>query len=1453
VGAPGGDASSAGEEVAQGEAAMLPLPGHWLRDQSMAFAATQLGGLDVLAEPRSVACIKVLADGDGLKRIQQGWVSDSTLSLISSIHQDYLCETKLVEIHGLCELAKHAEKLERVVSAAKEELKKRDNALIGDTQKKQVGSVADSPNRLLIWHAAYLLKHPSIPARQFLKWLRAVVPKVVPNAVEDKALGKDTWLGNVANWELETSRAQNLPIPERLQWIDRLHKTVLDAIGERGETAAVWWTRICMAYRSSLFCWPLLTVGKQRRGLSLPVLLHVNEDGQSLAGEYSSNPKGQEIYVKCDLPGRKQVRFLGFNGDWKKAFIIGMNAAKILWESQNRRLEHEDSAAYHRTQTASLDVDLGAACEIVASIYSRVDANRWQGFNKPEGNGFFLLEDRSAEAYWAQCVLGLLSRHEVPLGVCTGTIEFDEKQREFKMQGVAAVVEKLEYANRAGIPRVVIPDDYDDDGEGAPHHEKKGDKRELKDLLRTLDEKGTLTVDFAHNVRAAADMIQSSGWRHSIFIRTHRFRRTSDETKRRLHYRDVYKDEDPGRKNNLKPEQVEWYEKRKWFDNEAGELERLDKLLRPSDKAIHYVDGDQLSNKVPNASSEDILGKWAAWKDHQARTGATNGNAGPGFSVLALRTAEGDSDLRLWAAVAQMLNANAAADDWWEKFRWSNLEGAATLLAQLLREPNAISRNSFGSAPDLLMIIDDAGMTRKDPVFPTMFEHAFSDLLDPGGALDNALKGHETGVPDIRLRIIVVTNPQERQQTNSQKGVQLKNPDRDILERLAIFRFAFSRHAGFAMANFDRNDHAWVQRHDFDKVVKRLRKEELITIYRDILQLTPKARQLLKDHAASGDGSEKFMQESWWWLARAHRHAACALCPILYPPGFRITTGRDGQLEPENMLEAQWHLQQAYALLPPRFRSRWMDKKAKNDMLMPGDSQILLAHLHATQDWDTVLILRTNYKARRDAIELSDHLLGKIRRSKDVQGSFSVNTGRAIESRGHFFKYGGYKLAEDQQQIEGGREINKIVKRCHRAAEYLEKGKITGMSPDECRRRRRHLYSRQLFALRMLGVSFEDERMQEAKRCLDQAVNEIMGPDFLGRIGGEGEGLEDFPIPKNCWRALWLDGKDEDTPGQDLLPLACSEYAYAAVRANHGKLREGQPWEEPWIAYFVLMGDKSIEPARIAEVLNLWWAFYVEKPKKDAEKPKMDPRSFGQRVLNLQSYMSNDNGRWEEVWSRKINQAIYNLWHYLMDAHTNHRLCGKETAAALRLINVLALQETLPAFNFLKVCGEHWLEHWPNLILKPVEAWPSPVRDACADAVVLEEWKALARSVIGHRAGWVAMLVNLKSLRDKKVRFGYIFDWLKALEEIGKDADGSSGSFSLKHADPENLLEDAKSMALVGECTSAMRCAMDAMDAMDKILDSKNGRRRGFPGHFRQQLNDIKTALFAPRVTTSAH
>lgn len=1399
---------------------MTKLSSYWLHDQALAFAATLLSG-----NPHSIAttmaetCIDLIRDKlfeDVLA------LSDTTLSLIASLSDAYT-DPEYLHSEGLESLVERSDVVARAREIARKELQLREA-----TTAKRVGL-----SRVLVSHAVYILKQRHLSASKFFKWLQRAGSVATPGVdAVVRSIKKDPGaLDQELSKLLDDSRDTQKQTRDRIDQIDEFYGAVLVAANGDAEKIRSWWTRICLGYRNSLFCWPLLAYqspgGKETRGISLPIPLFLFEDGKSTHEKTKRNPFGQKIWFKYvtsreagrsegerryqlptdSVPAHMEDSRLGWDRDWQNALQIGMDVAKKLWDSQNGRLKYADQQQAQRKLTASLNVDLCPASQIIDHIYGRLPPEYLKVL--PEEQGYFKLEGNSAEAYWVQAVLGLLlPAREIPLGVVTGRIVYAEGS--FELNAVMGIKEKLEYANRAGFPRVVVPgspEDYskseaeeertttlggqtDEDGSTSaqeappedtsrPEVEAASDSLSPKEQVRLFIEQlkadetsKSIEINFCKNARTAADAMQPSGWRRTSFLRLPQLQVSYGYNQRRLFCQELIHKREP-----LRREDRDWYlvGGNRWKDYDTRQAKKLDDILSSeTGRAIKFVKRSSLTGIYRNA--EAAIGKWLAWKDNQIRTGDASGFRGPGLGILCFRTAEHDHEFRVWAAIADLLDVDP---DWWERFQWSSRDQAANMLAELLANQRADISISASSAPDVVVIFDDGAFTqrRTNRIFPSDFNHQFLDLLNPRkeahGAwdpLDSALRSQGDGSLGP-TKIIVIYGDDDS--ITDDLETEIDEGDRQLLEKLSIFRFGCSKQAAYSMLNFRTpmtQRLSWIQA---QSQLDRLINTKLLRRNRNVVFVPSPVARALAGNLYEND-------------AEAHLHAARALCPILQPTGHFIASNRDRQLEPEPVLEAAWHLQKAYSLMPYRFRPR-------NDPA--GAAQGMLTFLRSSPDWDTVKRLRGNPVTRRDAVELAYELIA-TERTLSGNPPHSSRVGLLVETIGRLYANQQPSAGERESQVQ---LVTDAVERTF--------GELSRASPPDYRRQLQFLFSRQIYCLRMLGIPLSDPRLSVARTYTEDAITEALDSKFLTSIGQDFEGLDDFPLSREYWRCMWNDeGPTSEEEG--LTVKQRSTYAYAAARTNLGRfLNEEElraPWDEPWIHYFKLAKVGDIEPRQLVSPLETWNAVYC--------KTEAAAKQFGERLLNMSPHVRQRKGEPALAWIEDINTAVRHLWDFVNNQDRKWQLYGYPADLALNFIRVVAMPEVMPAFCFVERCGGEFYDRWSQEALKGTS----------------DSWKSLAREVVTSDAGWISMLASLYGEQLSATEsVSRVRSWLFANRATGQD--------QLHSSDPESLIRAKKLEIVQSYERKRTKCIWNGF----QILAEKNEKDWAIYGPLRDRLYSI--------------
>jgi hypothetical protein len=1274
----------------------------WICDKSSALCAAILAGTDLAIADRGererLESATQFISANVIRENAQ-FLADSTLALLSKVPDMY-------RDHPDEELLPDATPLSQAVSAVQAEIERR-NA--GSQRLPDI----------LIAHAVYLLKQSRLSMRDFLKWLKRYKERET-HAIGDlfDALSSDESACIAIDNLLNLTRDASEQTRNRIDAVDRLYDSLLPFAPPK--QGMLWWLRICLSLRSSQYCWPLMVAGCSEHGLhgiSLPIGMFLSYDDKSKVYFKIVNPTGtleRRHYVrgKGDDWAHMEGSQLEWNDEWARAFRVGLRIAKKLWSSQNGRLRFVDEAGANTILKASLVVDVSAACAIVDSIFASRDGTPYR------------LSGRSAEAYWVQAVLGMmLPAREIPLGVVTGRVQVVDGVEEIRH--VEGVAKKLEYANNAGFSRVVLPstefeapdvgpseagnvpsDHVNNDslasGEvrtGIPHSvkeatslfprsvgtardgaggsEDRNAENEVQAFRKSLEQSGArkkVEINFCRTVRNVADAMQISGWRRTAFIRLPETQRAFS-----IHLRRLFLKEEVERGTFVEDKDRRDYDRYPWTTGETRKLKKLDDFLLSETRAIKFVDRAKLEEMLSNGAEAEI-GKWLAWKDHQVRGGSDANVHGPGLGILCVRSTETDNDMRLWSTIADTLSASP---EWWNNFQWSGVDEAAQLLARLLGNRQANPSVCSTPAPDLLVLFDEGALTqrRTNPIFPDDFRGQWLDLLNASKenpyaphALNEALL--REGPSSLGCTRIVVVYGQPIQKSSGLPDT-LDTRSREALERLAVFRFDFSKQAAYAMMNFGRPHHDRLTWAEVDETLETLAAKKALIPTRGRFYVEPRFLPQLRGRQFDSD-------------PHAQVHAAKSLAPILEPRDLFLASNRDRTLEPESVLEATWHLQKARTLVPARSR------KMRN---LCGDTLSILTFLRPFPDWDTVKQLQRSPATLADAVELGRELLD-TERSITHRPPHSSRVAALLNAMGGFGR--SLDKGADAIRAELADEATVLWTNALTTLETL--------SMSDCRRQKCKLFSEYVYCMRMLGIPSADRRLAGALRYLGGTIDEVAKPDFYER-----RILDDYPLSYDWLKATWSDNE---------LPLReRSTRAYVAARLNIGRWRDGElvrdPWDQPWIEYFSLTTTEDFDARQLKSPLTAWQGVYGEN-KESAEE-------FGRRIRDLVSYLPSKSKDALSWWGLKIRSATDNLWKFINHSEPIKQLWARDADVALRFIRIVVMYETLPAFDFIERRGQEWLAEWPKRLLK---AWSSEWNEM-AEQVVRGEagWVSMLSSL----------------------------------------------------------------------------------------------------------------------------
>lgn len=1363
---------------------MSTLDQTWLDDQVLAFCAAMLVGSACPSQTESVVEQNQLANLTNvivskLRDQSASWLSDTTLSLLNTISAEY--DT----VHP--DMPEHMQSLADVRRLIKSEIKLRE---------KGSGGISS----LLVNHAVYVLKQPQLDIYKFFVWFKRNVGSSLvgvgrllehlspTNLQTPNRVRSDQLLSDIRDGSEQTH--------DRVQAIDDLYAHLHSIVG--GGAKRSWLLRVFLALRNSMYCWPLMIGGpngSETHGVSLPIGLFLSPDDKPkvyfkivLPRRATTNPRPY-VSPTAETPAHMSGSRLYWDQDWANAVWLGLEVAKELWGSQNGRLKFVNAEAAEKKFKSSLVLDLGEACKIVDTALGGTDV------------GSYTLRGRSAEAYWAQAVLGLLlPAREIPLGVVTGRIE--RAGGAYELRHVEGIEKKLEYANNAGFPRIVLPGletEYSTSDETLAGTVKSDDvclarddnalpgdasskasgvadlirvnenaegsiqtraRQEVRHFLKRIAASGSfkrIEINYCSTARNAADAMQPSGWRRATFLRLPEVQREFSNCLRRLFLR-----EEKRLKRPLSREEIAFYRRNPWLERDDAEVTALDRWLISDTNSIKFFDLDR-------KGGVDGLGKWLAWKDHQIRTGAQDeyGVRGPGLGILCVRTAEGDNDMRLWSTIADIVAANP---QWLSRFQWAGREQAAQLLATLLGNRSANSQISLTSAPDILVVLDEGNLTQRriNPIFPDDFRGSWLDLLNPTKGKPNAPWPLREALYNLgkgaigHTRIVVVYGTTKAEDGKFPNGTS--EEEKDLLSRMAVYRFGFSKQAAYAIINHDRLDAPRITWSAVEEILQVFRSKGIVRYSKGQYYI---ARDLL----------ERLREGAYWNSPDAHLSAALALAPIIDPNRLAISSNRDRSLEPETVIEAHWHLQKARAMTPPReLDNRRRVNAAFNNLIF----------LRPFSDWDTFKGLQVT--SCKDAVELGRELLGD-ERQVSCQHPHSSRVAALINSIGEF----GSGLSEDIRSELATEATN----RCENALSLMDT-----KSGSDKRRQRRKLFSDYLYCMKKLDVSNDDPRLTGAKAYLQQTVEEVVDGGFFERIGEDFDGLDEYPISSDWLRSQW-----EDT-ALDLRDRARA--AYVSARLSIGRRKDGKdvraPWDGPWLDYFALTSPALFDAAQLNSPLMTWNTVFGSDIRTE---------SFAKQVLDSASFRPRKPPQAISPFGEKWRQATDNLWSFITSEDSQKRLRPTQSAIALKILRAIALSETLPAFDFLCRRELSWFFKLPTRI--------GPSSTA--------EWNALACQSVASHAGWVRLLSAIDPMSEDGLAI--ISSWLAGCLRMGVSG--------LYLNDPENLLSVAPKHL---ELATAYRLSRrSAIWNGYQLLGRKNERGWAIYHDFRSQLERIVDQL----------
>jgi len=1100
---------------------MHSLYDEWLTDQAVAFAAAWLcyDNTGKYGEELFVAAGRCIAESVDII----GNVSLPTLSLLAAIEEyDDQFDGEGFDIsETLC----------------------RAREVLSMLTEKNAPSVALAAN------AAVIIQREQLSFGSFLKWAKRVSPRIKLNDPRTIGWNRAIWLRMHDRFQEESisdidAALSNIRDPSermgvRLSALDRMFRLVnegADIDPQRG--IAQSWFRFAKDMVSRQFCWPLMVAQSTRgyiSGISLPICAFLTYDGKSKVWFKDGTRRFKSFYDKAQ--NSKSFGFedgrLRWDADWHDAFQTGLRTAKDLWVAQNGRLA--DSNEKEKRRTCSLVVDLSHANAIVSRLYDQADSSEC-----------YSLAGRSAEAYFTQVVLGLMLPEESkPDGAATGAIQYEEGFH--RLSPVNGIREKLRYANSTGMfSRIILPED-------------ERIKAEAGEEVKELGQARLVEINYSPSARSAADAMQLSGWRRTHFFRAPAVQRSfyhllyelaqyenmQQSSNQPIEYPDDYLPEDD--RNEIA---VEAIHHNPLSENDIRKLQQLSAYLTSDVSAIKYCKRSDVN------LNEELLGKWLAWVDHQVRSGRC-GEPGPGLGVLCVRTSDRDNEIRFWSAVFDILNVNPRL---WERFHWADVRTAADILASVLNNSKGDQSISYSPAPDLLIVIDDAGYTQNptNRVFPEDFRGQLYDLLNPRKSrqphyLPDALVPLHISREALlgKTRVVVIYDQTGCEEELDAESISVD----DGLKRLAIFRESFSVQSAVAMLHYD-DELMGNKQHVYEcwgSVREKLNQwviNQQLFRHRGQYHMNRKLKrglQSLPEHQDPG----------------LHFAAARSLAPIIEPDRLFLAANRDSVMEPEQLAEAMWHLQEA---------SKYCEQKNTTLRQTIRDAIATLTFLRPDPDWDTVKQLISTNRAD-EGYFLSKELI----ESESQQGRtpHSSRYALAIHTIG---RYARMLSAKPDKKRDVLSEATKLYQ--------MAQNQVAASSVSVLQQQIK-LDSEYAYCLRNNLSIVDGMELEDLEAILESKLDALLKQ--RGLIGVE------TPVSRGWLTLKWND-------------RTCSNAERARFARYACELCENS-WDLPWLVQLALMGD-DFETPQVAKVLNNWKLAYGT-----------DTEDFFQRVSGMNRKM----------------------------------------------------------------------------------------------------------------------------------------------------------------------------------------------------------------------------------------
>jgi hypothetical protein len=634
-------------------------------------------------------------------------------------------------------------------------------------------------------------------------------------------------------WSLATIRDPLLSTRERCQAIGKLGEIL-------GQTP--FWEQIENILSRNQFCWPLVVFdsdpahgGSQDLALSLPVAVDIRFDNRG------------EI---CQTTGTGALA-----PKWEEDLERAVHAAKTLW-----RLEHENCGRFRdMVEAASVTLDFSFAEKIIEPIAQALKAR-------------ISLSDRSAEAYFAEAVLGrLLGRGNVMVSAVTGVLgEQTKNNREhdrptFPFGAPQGMVEKIQYAAATGFfERIVLPE-ATESRHAAAACLKRLYLWDRDESRKSLVHRHQLELLYAEDLESVSDYVFPVGWRRHSYIRC-------PELEWAIHSADS-----PG-------------------------------PLRPSDhERVREVVARLASNTAPliklEASPTEMASALCHIDDRWRRQAPESSKA---LSWAFINVSEGKSSVRwddekdifFWELFFKAMGLGASE---FRRFlrRPSREEAVKNLTAYLNRfvpTPDQPHR-----CPDLIVVIgrqtlaNSTGRSRTPSARPFMVSPILEELED---SLRPIGKPHEpvTGLIG-KTRIIIL--PDAKSEKPIGKNASLSGLTREEVQQLRYFSTledSFTGRTADLLLSWSGGSHGQAPTHEI--LEKFLRKGLLLYVYGKYHVPSFVTRQIPDD----GTSEDK---------VKRYYAAGAALAPYVIGGQGALSIAVDAAFSPEYFEEANQHFRQA--------------------------------------------------------------------------------------------------------------------------------------------------------------------------------------------------------------------------------------------------------------------------------------------------------------------------------------------------------------------------------------------------------------------------------------------------------------------------------------------------------------------------------------------------------------